>query len=461
MKTASTNGRVASGREDPDRRANSSLPIVTIVGRPNVGKSTLFNRLVGGRRAIVHDQPGVTRDRLYATATWRGRAFVLADTGGLDPGATMGLAAQVSRQVRRAVQEAALILLVVDAREGTSPLDLEIAGLLRREASAGRIIVVANKIDQPASESLAPEFFRLGFPDVFPVSAEHGLGVAELADLLVEALPSAGAETGPRGIAVAVVGRPNVGKSSLVNRVLGQDRVIVSEEPGTTRDAIDTPFTYRGTSYILIDTGGIRARAKVQRPLERFSVVRALRAMERSDVALIVVDGQDGVMEQDAKIAAHARESGCGAILVVNKRDLMPQGRDAEHRRLEQVRERLRHLDYAPVTFVSALTASRVGTILPLVKRVADERARRIPTPELNSLVGGAVQAHPPPSRGRRPVRFHFATQAAGPPPTFLLFVSDPGAVPVAYQRYLVNQLREAFGFTGAPIRLIFKGKRG
>jgi GTP-binding protein len=424
-----------------------------------VGKSTLFNRLVGVRRAIVHDQPGVTRDRLYAAAAWRGRAFVLGDTGGLDPGATMGLAAQVLGQVRQALQEAALTLLVVDAREGVSPLDLEIAALLRREAR-GRTIVVANKVDHPAGESLATEFFRLGFADVFPVSAEHGLGVAELADLLVEALPSVGAETGMRGIAVAVVGRPNVGKSSLVNRILGQDRVIVNEEPGTTRDAIDTPFIYRGTNYVLIDTGGIRARAKVQRPLERFSVVRALRAMERCDVALIVLDGEDGVMEQDAKIAAHAQQSGCGTILVVNKRDLMPQGREAEHQRLRQVRNRLRHLDYAPVTFVSALTASRVATILPLVKRVADERVRRIPTPELNALVGEAVRTHPPPSRGGRPIRFHFATQAAGPPPTFLLFVSDPGAVPVAYQRYLVNQLREAFGFAGAPIRLAFKGKR-
>jgi GTP-binding protein len=460
MKSASLDGPIVGGRESAGGRSTASPPIVAIVGRPNVGKSTLFNRLVGGRRAIVHDQPGVTRDRLYAAATWRGRAFVLCDTGGLDPGATIGLAARVLGQVRQALREAVLILLIVDAREGVSPLDLEIARLLRREARA-LTIVVANKVDQPAGEGLAAEFFRLGFAGVFPVSAEHGLGVAELADLLVEALPAAATDAGPTGIAMAVVGRPNVGKSSLVNRILGQDRVIVSEEPGTTRDAIDTPFVFRGTSYVLIDTGGIRARAKVRRPLERFSVVRALRAMERSDVALIVLDGEAGVTEQDAKIAAHAQECGCGAILVVNKRDLMPRGVEAEQRCLQQVRDRLRHLDYAPVTFVSALTASRVASVLPLAKRVADERARRVPTPQLNALVGEAVRTHPPPSRAGRPVRFHFATQAAGPPPTFLLFVSDPGAVPASYERYLINRLREAFGFGGTPIRLVFKGKRG
>lgn len=436
-----------------------ALPVVAIVGRPNVGKSTLFNRLVGGRKAIVHDEPGVTRDRLYAPTTWRGRRFLVVDTGGFEPGATTGLAALVRAQVRRAIQEADLILFVVDAREGLSPLDHEIARLLRREARA-RIIVVANKVDAPAHESLAADFTRFGFPDIFPVSAEHGLGAAELADLIVETLPPAEAESQTESIGLAVVGRPNVGKSSLINQMLGQERVIVSEEPGTTRDAIDTPFTYRGTNYVLIDTAGIRARSRVRRPLERFSVVRALRAMERSDVALIVLDGPDGVTEQDAKIAAHAKESGCAATLVVNKRDLMPPGAESERQMTLQIREQLRHLDYAPVAFVSALTGARVTSLLPLVKRVAEERARRIPTPALNTLIGEAVRRYPPPSGGKRPIRIHFATQAARPPPTFLLFVSDPGGVPVTYQRYLVNQLREAFGFGGTPIRLAFKGKR-
>ena len=436
----------------------TSLPIVAIVGRPNVGKSTLFNRLVGVRKAIVHDEPGVTRDRLYATANWRGRAFLLGDTGGFELDAKTGFAALVAAQVERAVQEAALLLFVVDAREGVSPLDLEIARLLRREARA-RIIVVPNKVDRPSQEALTSEFFRLGFDDVCPVSAEHGLGVAELADLIVEALPCAISESETKGIRVAVVGRPNVGKSSLVNRILGQDRVIVSEEPGTTRDVIDTPLTYQETTYVLIDTAGIRSRGRVRSPVERFSVLRALRAMERSDVALIVLDGTDGVTEQDAKIAAHAQEVGCGAIVVVNKWDLMPAGASGEQVLTLQIRDRLRHLDYAPIVFVSALTGFRVVRLFSLLKTVAAERSRCIPTPEINALIGEAVRRYPPPSGGRRPIRFHYATQAAGPPPTFVLFVSDPRSVPVPYRRYLVNQLREAFGFAGAPIRLVLKGK--
>ena len=437
----------------------ASLPVVAIVGRPNVGKSTLFNRLVGGRKAIVHDEPGVTRDRLYATTQWKGRAFILGDTGGFEPGAKRGLSALVVAQIRRAVQEAALILFVVDAREGVSPLDLEIARLLRRDVRA-RIFVVPNKVDQPAQEGLASEFFRLGFADVFPVSAEHGLGVAELADLIVEALPSAVAEPETAAIRVAVVGRPNVGKSSLVNRILGQDRVIVSEQPGTTRDAIDTPFTYKETNYILIDTAGLRSRSKIRESLERFSVLRALRAIERCDVALILLDGPEGVTEQDAKIVAWVQEAGCGAILVVNKWDLMPGGSDPKQQFMLQIRDQLRHLDYAPVAFVSALTGLRVLTLFSLLNTVAQARSHRVPTPEINTLIGEAVRKHPPPSHGRRPIRFHYATQAAGPPPTFVLLVSDPRSVSVSYRRFLVNQIREAYEFVGTPIRLVLKRKR-
>ncbi|MBI2883421.1 MAG: ribosome biogenesis GTPase Der [Candidatus Methylomirabilis oxyfera] len=436
-----------------------SLPIVTIVGRPNVGKSTLFNRLVGGRRAIVHDQPGVTRDRLYATVEWKGRAFTLGDTGGLEPGVGTGLATQVLAQVRQAVQESVLVIFVVDAREGLTPLDEEIARLLRHDVRA-RIVVAPNKVDRPTHEVLASEFFRIGFAEICPVSAEHGLGVAELCDVIVEALPVAESASESKAIRVTVVGRPNVGKSSLVNALLGQERVIVSEQAGTTRDAIDTPFTYNDTAYILIDTAGLRSRSKVQQPLERFSVVRALKAIERSDVALILVDAKDGITDQDAKIAAYVQDVGSGAIVVANKWDLMPSGADARQQSTLQIRDRLRHVDYAPIAFVSALTGSDVPTLFPLVQSVAQARAHRVPTPHLNELIGEAVQKYPPPAHGKRPVRFHYATQAAALPPTFLLFVSDPRGVRVAYRRYLVNQLRAAYGFVGTPIRLVLKGKR-
>lgn len=435
-----------------------ALPVITIVGRPNVGKSTLFNRLVGGRRAIVHNEPGVTRDRLYATVEWKGRTFILGDTGGFELGAKTGLAVQVLAQVRQAVQEAALVIFVVDAREGLTPLDEEIARLLRHDVRA-RIVVAPNKVDRPSHETLASEFFRMGFDEICPVSAEHGLGVAELCDLIVEALPPVEVAPEQKAVRVAVVGRPNVGKSSLVNGLLGQERVIVSEQPGTTRDAIDTPFTYNDTLYILIDTAGLRSRSKVQKPLERFSVVRALRAIERSDVALILLDAREGITDQDAKIAAFVQDAGSGAILVANKWDLMPSGADARQQFTLQIRDRLRHLDYAPIAFVSALTGYQVLTLFPMLQTVAQSRSHRVPTPQINDLIGDAVRKYPPPAHGKRPVRFHYATQAASPPPTFLLFVSDPRGVPVAYRRYLVNQLRAAYGFVGTPIRLVLKGK--
>lgn len=436
------------------------LPVVTIVGRPNVGKSTLFNRLVGGRRAIVLDKPGVTRDRQYAPIEWKGCAFLLGDTGGFEPGVKSGLAVQVLAQVQMAVQEAALIVFVVDAREGLTPLDEEIARALRHDVRA-RIVVVPNKVDRPTHEVLASEFFRMGFDEICPVSAEHGLGVAELCDLIVEALPQTDVAPEEKAIRVAVVGRPNVGKSSLVNALLGQERVIVSEQAGTTRDAIDTPFAYNDTPYILIDTAGLRSRSKVHEPLERFSVARALRAIERSDVALILVDAQVGITDQDAKIAAYVQDTGSSAILVANKWDLMPSGADARQEFTLQIRDQLRHLDYAPIAFVSALSGYQVLTLLPLLQTVAQWRSHRVPTPQINELIGEATRKYPPPAHGKRPVRFSYATQAANPPPTFLLFVSDPRGVRVAYRRYLVNKLRAAYAFIGAPIRLVLKGKSG
>ncbi|MFQ5656915.1 MAG: ribosome biogenesis GTPase Der [Candidatus Methylomirabilales bacterium] len=430
------------------------LTTVAIVGRPNVGKSTLFNRLVGGRRAIVEATPGVTRDRNYGTVQWRERSFLLIDTGGFEPLSPTPLTRQVVEQAQLAMDHADLILFLVDAAEGLTPLDEEIAILLRQEVQK-RILLVANKVDTVSKTSHAADFYRLGFPEVLPVSAEHGTGVGELLDHLVDALPpSEEEEAASQGITIAVVGRPNVGKSSLVNRILGQPRVIVSPDPGTTRDAIDTPFTYQGQGYVLVDTAGIRAKSRIGYQLEYYSILRALKNVERCDVALILIDATSGVVHQDTRIASYAHEAGCASVLVVNKWDLMEKGGGAINQFLRDVREKLRHLVYAPVVFVSAVTGYRVSEIFGLVERVLKERDRRIPSDELNCFVSEVVAKHPPPSAKGRQIRIRYAAQLSCRPPTFGLYVNHPGSIPESYLRYLVNQLRVAYGFEGNPIRI-------
>ncbi|MBI2563046.1 MAG: ribosome biogenesis GTPase Der, partial [candidate division NC10 bacterium] len=374
-----------------------SVPIVAIVGRPNVGKSTLFNRLLRGRRAIVEDTPGVTRDRLYGEFDWRGRRFILVDTGGYEPHAT-GIMALVRAQARQAVAEADAILFLVDGKEGLTPADAEVAGLLRKAAQRP-ILLVVNKVDAVSQEALTAEFHRLGFSPVFSVSAEQGQGIGELLDAVTSEIPEA--ESPPQeadAITVAVIGRPNVGKSSLVNRILGADRVLVSPEPGTTRDAVDTRFSYRGRDYILVDTAGIRAKGRIGRSVERYSVSRALAAMRRADVALILLDGVEGVAEQDTKIAGEALEAGCATILVVNKWDRRVGERDAEAGYRLALQEKFKYLAYAPIAFVSALTGHRVMHLFRQIDAVAAERERRIPTPELNAVIQEAVTRRPPPA---------------------------------------------------------------
>ena len=435
-----------------------SVPIIAIVGRPNVGKSTLFNRLLRGRKAIVEDTPGVTRDRLYGEFDWGGRRFVLVDTGGFEA-APIGIMAQVRVQAEQAVAEADIILLLVDAKDGLTPADAEVASLLRK-AARRPIILVVNKVDAVGQESLAAEFHRLGFERVLPISAEQGHGIGELLDVVVAQVPETEpSPQEPGAVTVAVIGRPNVGKSSLVNRILGTDRVLVSPDPGTTRDAVDTRFSYRGRDYILVDTAGIRAKGRIGRSVERYSVSRALAAVRRADVALILLDAVEGVTVQDTKIGGEAHEAGCASILVVNKWDLRTADRGALAEYRLALQDKFKYLAYAPMAFVSALTGQRVMQLFRLIDAVAAERDRRIPTPALNAVIQEAVARRPPPAERGRPVRIRYAAQVGVKPPTFLCFATAASRLHFSYLRYLENCLREAYGFRGTPIRLVVRGR--
>jgi GTP-binding protein len=435
-----------------------AAPIVAIVGRPNVGKSTLFNRLLGGRRAIVDDMPGVTRDRLYGEFEWCGRRFVLVDTGGFEPSGT-GIMAQVRAQAEQAVAEADAILLLADGKEGLTPADAEVARLLRQGASRP-ILLVVNKVDAASQTALAADFYRLGFDPVYPISAEQGQGIGDLLDAVASAIPDTGETADETGaITVAVVGRPNVGKSSLVNRILGTERVVVSAEPGTTRDAIDTRFSYQGRDYILVDTAGIRAKGRLGRSVERYSVSRALAAMHRADVALILVDGVEGVTDQDTKIGGEAHEAGCASILVVNKWDCRTGEPDAAAAFRAALQEQFKYLAYAPVAFASALSGLGVMSLFRLIDAAAAERARRIPTADLNTAFEAAVSRRPPPADRGRAVRIRYVTQTGIKPPTFVLFTTAVGKIHFSYLRYLENCLRDIYGFRGTPIRLAVRGR--
>lgn len=434
-----------------------SRPTVAIVGRPNVGKSTLFNRLMGQRKAIVDDHPGVTRDRNYASIHWKDREFLLIDTGGFEPTAREGLAARVREQVQLAMEEADLILFLVSVRDGLNPLDLEAGRILRRDAKKP-IVLVANKADSPRQEEESSEFLGLGFSDPFLISAEQGRGLGELLDAIYELLPpSLAEETQPEVCTVAIVGRPNVGKSSLLNRVLGRQRAIVSDEPGTTRDAVDTPFMYRSRAYLLIDTAGIRRPSKIPFGYERYSVIRAQRALDRAEVALILLDATAGVTVQDSKIAALAEEKGCSCLLLVNKWDLMPRGPAAERDFALEIKEKLRYLDYAPILHISALTGRGVAGIFQEVERLAEEREKKVATPLFNRVLQEAMETHQLPTFRGQHIKIYYGTQSGVKPPTFLFFANNPEGIQLSYRRYLSHKLREAFVFRGAPIRLIFR----
>lgn len=435
-----------------------SLPVVAIVGRANVGKSTLFNRIAGERIAIVEDHPGVTRDRIYTRAEWNGREFHLIDTGGIEMGGADEMVNLIRVQAQLAIDEADVIIFLVDGMQGLMPADRDVADLLRR---AGKKVVLAvNKLEHPSHLSAAYEFYELGFGEPVAVSAMHGTGTGDLLDRVVAELPrGADDEADDDTVRIALIGRPNVGKSSLINAILGEPRVLVSDVAGTTRDAIDTPFRFDGDNYILVDTAGLRRRGKVYKNVERYSALRALRAIERADVAFVVIDGREGITDQDKRVAGYALDAGCGVGFLVNKWDIVEKDDKTAHRFEEKLRDEMPFLRWAPVLFVSALTKQRVHRILPLAKSIAEMHAMRIATSTLNSVVQDAVTSVPPPTDKGRRLRVYYVTQVAVKPPTFALFVNDAELMHFSYERYLENQLRRAFGFEGTPIRLLVRGK--
>lgn len=433
-------------------------PVVAIVGRPNVGKSTLFNRIAGGLVAIVENKPGVTRDRLYRVAEWLGRKFVLIDTGGIEfKDKSTPLSTQMRHQAEVAIEEADVIIFVVDSKTSYTRDDEMIAQTLRR--SGKPVVLAVNKVENfVKSEQEMFEFFALGLGEPIPISAVHGMNTGDLMDAVISHFPEEDEEDyDPDVIRIAVIGRPNVGKSSLVNMMIGEERVIVSNIPGTTRDAIDTPFEHEGKHYVLIDTAGMRRKGKIEELTEQYSVVRSLRAVDRSDVILMLIDAEEGTTEQDKKIAGYAHESGKGIVIVVNKWDLVVKDDKTINRFEENIREEFGFMQYAPTLFISAKTGQRVNKVLDLVDFVAEQNSTRVATATLNTLMKEWTHLNPPPSDKGHRLKILYVTQSGVKPPTFILFVNDTELMHFSYRRYLENQIRKAFGFEGSPIRIIVR----
>jgi GTP-binding protein len=438
-------------------------PIVAIVGRPNVGKSTLFNRLIGERRAIVEDEPGTTRDRVYGTTDWGGVEFTIIDTGGLqDDQELVGeptdvLARHTRDQAHAAIAEADVIVFMVDGKAGMNAGDHEVAEILRRADKP--TILVANKAESADRRDAVYEFYELGLGDPLAISSYHGTGTGDLLDRIVEALPAVEEDEEIEGPAIAIVGRPNVGKSRLLNALIGQERSIVSDIPGTTRDSLDTVLEWAGQPVTLIDTAGIRRRGRIDRGIEQYSVLRSMRAIDRADVVLLVIDATEGFTAQDLHIAGYVAEQKKGIVVVVNKWDLVEKDSSTMDEFREEARRQLDFMPYAPLVFVSAKFGQRVHQVLDTALAVVSERHKRVPTAALNKMLKEAVAAHPPPSKPGKWLKFYYATQADISPPTFIIFVNDPTQIHFTYRRFLENQLRDAFGFTGTAIRLSFRGR--
>ncbi len=433
--------------------------VVAIVGRPNVGKSTLFNYLTGKRISIVEDTPGVTRDRIYAEVEWRNRKFTLIDTGGIEPYTEDTIMQQMKRQAEMAIETANVIIFMVDGKEGMTASDKEVATMLRKTSKP--VILVVNKVDnigEPPPEIY--EFYNLGMGEIFPISSAHGLGIGELLDEIYKYFPEEDTEEYDENIIkVAVIGKPNAGKSSLINRILGEERVIVSDIPGTTRDAIDTYVEHGNDKYVFIDTAGIRRKSKIKENIERYSVVRSWAAVDRADVCIIMIDAVDGVTEQDAKIAGYAHEQGKASIIAVNKWDLIEKETGTSEEFVRTIHEKLSFMLYAPVIFISAKTGKRVNRIFQLIKHVAEQASFRISTGMLNDILNESVAMVQPPSDKGRRLKIYYMTQASVKPPTFVVFVNNAELMHYSYERYLENQLRKSFGFEGTPIRFIYREK--
>ncbi len=423
-----------------------------IVGRPNVGKSTIFNRLIGQRKSIVDDTPGVTRDRIYGEVEWLTQTFRLIDTGGIQI-EDQEFAGEINMQVDIAIEEADVIIFLTSAKEGVTTDDTVIAKKLLR--SGKPVLLAVNKVDNEQDQMSAYEFYGLGFDELFMVSGSHGIGFGDLMDAIIEQMPEKGIKPYEGITSFCVIGRPNVGKSSLVNAILNDQRVIVSDVEGTTRDAIDTPFTYNGTEYMIIDTAGIRKRGKIYEDIEKYSILRALGAIDRSNVVLFLIDGEAGIREQDKHVAGLAHDAGKGVIIVYNKWDTVDKDETTMNKIIKEIRAQFVYLDYAPIAFTSALTGSRVSQLIPLIDEVHDACTMRVPTNVLNDVVLDAQMMNPAKPHNGKQMRIYYASQVSVEPPTFVLFVNDPELFHFSYKRYIENKIREAFDFTGTPIHII------
>ncbi|WP_203361882.1 ribosome biogenesis GTPase Der [Bacillus sp. REN10] len=433
-------------------------PVVAIVGRPNVGKSTIFNRIVGERISIVEDIPGVTRDRIYSSGEWLNHEFNLIDTGGIDLGDEPFLE-QIRQQAEIAIEEADVIIFLASGREGVTSADEEVAKILYR--SKKPIVLAVNKVDNPEMRSQIYDFYSLGFGEPFPISGAHGIGLGDMLDAVVAHFPQVDEEDyDPDVIKFSLIGRPNVGKSSLVNALLGEERVIVSNVAGTTRDAIDSPYMYDGQEYVIIDTAGMRKKGKVYETTEKYSVLRALRAIERSDVVLVVINAEEGIREQDKHIAGYAHEAGRAVVIVVNKWDAIEKDEKTMKEFEQSIRSHFLFLDYAPIVFLSAKTKKRVHTLLPVIDQASENHAMRVQSSVLNDVIMDAVAMNPTPSDKGKRLRIYYATQVAVKPPTFVVFVNEPELMHFSYERFLENRIRDAFGFEGTPIRILSRARK-
>ncbi len=427
-------------------------PVVAIVGRPNVGKSTIFNRIVGERISIVEDIPGVTRDRIYSTGDWLNYEFNVIDTGGIEIGDEPFLE-QIRGQAEIAIDEADVIIFITNGREGVTAADEEVAKMLYR--SKKPVVLAVNKVDNPEMRSQIYDFYALGFGEPFPISGTHGLGLGDLLDEVVKHFPKQDVEDYEEDvIKFSLIGRPNVGKSSLVNAILGEERVIVSEVAGTTRDAIDTFYTADGQDYVIIDTAGMRKKGKVYESVEKYSVLRALRAIERSDVVLVVLNGEEGIIEQDKKIAGYAHEAGKAVVIVVNKWDAVEKDEKTMKKFEKNIRDHFLFLDYAPIVFLSAKTKQRLHTLFPMIQLASENHTMRVETSVLNDVIMDAVAMNPTPTHQGKRLKIFYTTQVSVKPPTFVVFVNDPELLHFSYERFLENRIREAFGFIGTPIKI-------